>query len=89
MALPDTNPTYEYIGGEFADGTIVGKTSASLQSFWGAAPSVQVAFTNGAVATTAPSSSLAVFAITSAQTSNIIALVNEIRAAMVSMGLKA
>ncbi len=39
MALPNTNPTYEYIGGEMADGTVIGQTSASLQSFWGAAPS--------------------------------------------------
>ena len=89
MALPDTNPTYEYIGGEFADGTIYGQTSASLQGWWGHAPSVRVAFTQAAVATTAPSSTLAVFAITSAQTTDIIALVNEIRAAMIAMGLKA
>ncbi len=88
MALPNTNPTYEYIGGAFGDGTVFGQTSASLMSFWGASPSVRVAFTQAAVATTAPSSTLAVFAITSAQTTDIIALVNEIRAAMVSMGLK-
>ena len=80
--------TYQYIGGEFADGAVIGQTSASLQSFWGATPSAQVAFTNAAVATTAATTSLA-SSLSSAQYAAIIALVNEVRAAMVSMGLKA
>lgn len=87
MAAPNTNPTYEYIGGKFADGAVHGQTSASLVGFWGATPSAQVAFTNATVATTAATSS-ASLSLTSAQYAGIIALVNEIRTAMVSMGLK-
>lgn len=88
MAAPNTNPTYQYVGGEFADGTVVARTSADLLAFWGATPSAQVAFTNATVATTAATSS-ASLSLTSAQYAGIIALVNEIRTAMVSMGLKA
>jgi hypothetical protein len=88
MAAPNTNPTYQYVGGEFGDGTVMGQTSASLQAFWGATPSAQVAFTNAAVATTAATTSLST-SLSSAQYAAIIALVNEVRAAMVSMGLKA
>lgn len=87
MALPDVAPTYQYIGGEQGDGTIVAYNSAALLSFWGAAPSARVAFTNAAVATTAGTT--AVLSLSSAQYAGIIALVNEIRTAMVSMGLKA
>lgn len=46
MALPNTNQTYQYLGGAFEDGTVFGKTSASVLGFWGATPSVQVAFSN-------------------------------------------
>lgn len=89
MALPGTNPTYQYLDSTFGDGTIFGQTSASLLSFWGATPSARVAFTAAAIATTAASSASGSFAFTSAQADGIIALLNEIRAAMVSMGLKA
>lgn len=88
MALPGVNPTYEYVGGQFGDGVVIGQTSASLQSFWGATPSAQVAFTNATVATTAGTSS-ASLSLSSAQYTGLISLVNEIRASMVSMGLKA
>lgn len=87
MALPGTNPTYQYLDGAQADGTILGQTSAKLIGFWGATPSARVAFTNAAVATTAGTT--AVLSLSSAQYAGIIALVNEIRAAMISMGLKA
>lgn len=73
---------YEYVGGKFADGTIHGETSASLQSFWGAAPSARVAFSAASV-------SGATSAFASATAVEIVTLLNEIRAAMVSMGLKA
>ena len=89
MAYPNTAPTYEYIDGLNADGTIFGQTSAALVSFWGATPSAQVAFTNAAIATTAASSAAGSFSFTSAQANGIITLLNEVRAAMVSTGLKA
>lgn len=68
--------------------TKLGDTSASLVGFWGATESARVAFTNATVATTAATSS-ASMSLTSAQYAGIIALVNEVRTAMVSMGLKA
>lgn len=89
MALPGTNPTYQYLDSTQADGTILGRTSASLVGLWGATPSAQVAFTNAAVATTVASSTQTAFTLTSAQCAAIIALVNEMRASMVSIGLKA
>ena len=84
MALPNVAPTYQYIGGEQEDGVVIGKTSASLQGFWGATPSARVAFSAASVsgATTAT-------IVTSALVEELKALVNEIRASMVSMGLKA
>ena len=87
MALPDVAPTYQYIGGESEDGMIVCATSARLMGFWGATPSARVAFTNPTVATTAAGTTATT--LTSAQYAGLIALVNEIRAAMISMGLKA
>jgi hypothetical protein len=84
MAYPNTAPTYEYLDGLNADGTILGQTSAKLIGFWGATPSARVAFSAASVsgATTAT-------IVTSALVQELKALVNEIRAAMVSMGLKA
>ena len=89
MALPNTNPTYQYIGGTQADGVVYAQTSAQLQAFWGATPSAQVAFTNAAIATTVASSASGSFSFTSAQANGILLLLNEVRAAMVAMGLKA
>lgn len=88
MALPQVNPTVRYLDDGAPDGTVLGQTSASLIGFWNATPSARVAFTNATVATTAGTSS-ASLSLTSAQYAGIIALVNEIRTAMVSMGLKA
>ena len=86
MALPGVNPTYEYIGNQngAADGSIVGQTSAALLSFWGATPSVRVAFSAASV-----SGGTSATIVTSALVDELKTLVNEIRAAMVSMGLKA
>ena len=84
MAYPNTAPTYQYLDGLNADGTILGQSSAALISFWGATPSARVAFTAASVsgATTAT-------IVTSSLVNELKDLVNEIRASMVSMGLKA
>ena len=74
MAIPDTNPTIQYLDGTQQDGTVMGRTSATLLGFWNATPSARVAFTNAAVATTASTSS-ASLSLTSAQYAGIIALV--------------
>lgn len=82
MTYPNTNPTYRYLDDGAPDGTILGQTSASLISFWGGTPSAQVAFSQASV-------SGATSAFSSATANEIVTLLNEIRAAMVSMGLKA
>lgn len=84
MALPGVNPTYQYLDGAQADGTIFGQTSASLISFWGGTPSARVAFSAASV-----SGSTTATAFASAIVAEVATLVNEIRAAMVSIGLKA
>ena len=83
MAYPDTAPTYYYLDGLNADGNVLGKTSAVLLGFWGATPSARVAFSAASIsgATTAT-------IVTSALVNELKDLVNEIRASMVSMGLK-
>jgi len=82
MAYPNTAPTYQYLDGNNADGTILGQTSAALISFWGGTPSARVAFSAASV-------SGATSAFSSATENEVVTLLNEIRAAMVSMGLKA
>lgn len=89
MALPGTNPTYQYLDSTQADGTVLGRTSAGLIAFFGATPVAQPAGTTAAVATTVASSTQVVYSLTSAQSAAIIALVNELRANMVTLGLKA
>jgi len=83
--------TYQYLDQTQADGTILGRTSATLIGFYGAAPVAQRASSLApAVATTAginSSISSSCFGFTSAQCSAIIALVNELRAAAVALGL--
>jgi hypothetical protein len=83
MAYPNTAPTYEYLDGLNADGTILGQSSAALIGFWGATPSARVAFSAASVsgATTAT-------AFASAIVAELAVLLNEVRAAMVATGLK-
>lgn len=92
MALPQTAPTIQFLGGAMGDGTVMGSSSASLLGFFGnATPVTQPAMSaNAAVATTAvinSSISSSCFGYTSAQATAIISLVNGIRAAGVSLGL--
>lgn len=41
MAYPNTNPTYQYLDGENADGAILGRTTNSLIAFYGTTPVAQ------------------------------------------------
>lgn len=43
MALPGTNPTYQYLDSTNADGTILGQTASSLFAFHGLTPCDQAA----------------------------------------------
>ena len=90
MALPGVAPTYQFIGGESEDGLIIGLSSAQLLRFYGSAsaPVARPALSaTAAVATTAPSSTQVAFTITSAQVTDLIALANALRAALVSVNL--
>ena len=84
MALPGVAPTYQYLDGSNADGAILGQTSASLISFWGGTPSARVAFSAASV-----SGATSATAFASAIIAELATLLNEVRASMVSMGLKA
>ena len=86
--------TYQYLDQTQADGTILGRTSATLLGFYGVATPVaqRQSSVAPAVATTAginSSISSSCFGFTSAQCAAIIALVNELRAAAVALGLVA
>ena len=90
MALPNVAPTYQFIGGESQDGLIIGLTSASLLRFYGSAstPIARASLSaTAAVATTAPSSTQVAFTITSAQVTDLIALANALRTALVNLNL--
>ena len=53
MALPGTNPTYQYLDSTSADGTILGSSSTASISLWGKTPAARYgAITT--VVTTAP-----------------------------------
>jgi hypothetical protein len=86
--------TYKYLGDRNADGIVIGYSSSEPIAFWGATPAARTAFTAAAAATTVAVSTTT-GAITSwgfstsTQANAVISLVNEIRAALVTLGLKA
>lgn len=90
MALPGVNPTIQYLDNNLgADGTTLGQTATTAKvSFFAATPVVQPTSANqAAVATTVPSSTSAVFVLTSAQQVSIVTLLNQIRSDLVTLGL--
>ena len=76
--------TYKYLGDRNADGTILGYDSTEPIGFWGATPAARTAFTYSAVSTCADTT-----AMTSAWANSVNNLLNEVRAALVTIGLKA
>lgn len=76
---------------EFGGPLLIGDTSTSQLAFYGATPAARTAFSAAAVVTTAAvstTSNIWGFS-TSTQANAIVSLVNEIRAALVTLGLKA
>lgn len=73
------------------DGCNMGYDSSDPISFYGATPAARTAFTAAAVVTTnAVSTTSSIWGFsTSTQANAIVSLVNEIRAALVTLGLKA
>lgn len=90
MALPNTNPTYEYLGGLNEDGTVVVQTSTQKLGFWGATPIVKGSTALSTVASTAAvvsSSSSAWCYNSSAQADGIVTALNLVVRTLVSVGL--
>jgi hypothetical protein len=88
MAAPNTNPTYQYLDGAMADGTILGVTSTALIGLWGKTPVARYA-TITTVVNTAPVASSASSAwcySSSAQALAIITAVNSCIAALQNVG---
>ena len=84
----------QYLTNRNPDGTCLGYSSTDPLAFYGATPAARTAFSAPAVTTTIAVSTTT-GAITSwgfataAQADGIVSLVNEIRAALVTLGLKA
>lgn len=90
MAAPNTNPTYQYVGGQFADGTIIGDVSTALVGFYGTTPVRQGTTALATVAATAAviSSSASAWCYnSSAQADGIVTALNLLVRACVSNGL--
>lgn len=88
MAAPNTNPTYQYVGGAFADGTILGDSSTALIGLWGKTPVARYGAITTVVATVpvASSSASAWCYSSSAQALAIITAVNSCIAALTNLG---
>lgn len=88
MAAPNsvTGENTQEIGGPI----LIGDASTSQLAFYGATPAARTAFTAAAVATTlAVSTTSNIWGFsTSTQANAIVSLANEIRAALVTLGLK-
>lgn len=90
MALPNTNPTYQYIGGAFEDGIVVAKLSTQPLGFWGATPIAKGSTALATVAATAAviSSSASAWCYnSSAQADGIVTALNLVVRTLVSVGL--
>lgn len=81
----------EYLGMNAPDGVCMGLTSSKKLAFYGTTPATQPQMSNSAVATTvAVSTTSNIWGFsTSTQANALVALVNEIRAKLVTLGLVA
>lgn len=82
--------TYEQVTYNSPDGAQIGKDSSTPLGFYGATPAARTAFTASAVETTlAVSTTSNIWGYsTSTQANAIVTLANEIRSALVTLGLK-
>ena len=90
MAAPNTNPTYQFLDGESADGTVLGQTSTALIGFWGKTPVARGSTAMATVASTAAvisSSSSAWCYNSSAQANGLVTAVNLLVTMAVNSGL--
>ena len=91
MSFPNTAPTYQYLDGTNADGTILGAATTSKVAFWGGTPTTQgTAITT--VVNTAPVASSSASAwcySSSAQALAIITAVNSVITRLQTIGINA
>ena len=90
MAAPNTAPTYQFLDGTNADGTVLGQTSTSLVGFYGTTPVRQGTTALATVASTAAviSSSASAWCYnSSAQADGIVTALNLLVRMCVSNGL--
>ena len=86
MALPNTAPTYQYLGNAMGDGTVFGQTSSSAQGFWGSVTNQRPANIAALVTTASTSTSSAFGFTTSTQAEAVTTAVNQIITALVVTG---
>ena len=89
MSVNTVTTTNQLNSPETPDGYQVGKTATSLVGFWGATPVAQPTGGTAAVTTTAVTTTTPYGFSTSTQGQAIVTLVNEIRAALVTIGVLA
>ena len=87
MALPNTNPTYQYLGGAFGDGASFGQTSSSIIGFWGSVTNQRPANIAQLSTTASTSTSSAFGYTTSTQCEAVTTAVNDIIVKLTALGL--
>lgn len=90
MALPGTNPRYNYLDNTYnQDGTMLGQSATSSKiGFWATTPVVQpTSASQAAVTTDAATTGAATYGFTSVQANGIVRLLNRIRLDLVTVGL--
>lgn len=87
MAAPNTNPTYAFLDGKFADGTILGQTSSSIIGFYGTVTNQRPSVVTALVTTASTSTSSAFGYTTSTQCEAVTTAVNSIITRLQALGL--
>jgi len=89
MAAPNTNPTYQYLDGTMADGSIFGRTSSSIIGFFGSVTNQRPAIIAQLDTTASTSTSSAFGYTTSTQCEAVTTAVNGILTRLIALGLMA
>ena len=90
MALPGTNPAYQYLDEGMPDGAILGVTITSKVGFFGLTPVIQPLATNQAAIISYASVSISATQFgytTSTQATGIVNLLLQLRSDLVALGL--
>lgn len=87
MALPNTNPTYQFLDSAQADGTVFGQTSSSIIGFFGTVTNQRPSNLAQVTNTASTSTSSAFGYTTSTQADAIVTAVNGILTRLQQLGL--